>query len=110
MSINTEADIWGRVIDPDRNSIALEVARYILAMDFSAEDKKRMDELASKSRDGTLTSEEGFELESYRHVSHVLARMQSGARVSLKRADSLHSIRPQTTLPWTSVSRKSRPA
>ncbi len=43
-----------------------------------------MNELAQHAQAGTLSEKEDAELESYRHVGHLLALMQSKARISLK--------------------------
>lgn len=48
----------------------------------------RMNELAGKARQGALSEPEEVELENYRHVSHLLALMQSKARLSLKGSGS----------------------
>ena len=82
----TEAEILGRVIDPATPSLAPEAARSILALDFQPKDHERMQVLADKAGQGILTTEELAELESYNHVGHILALLQSKARVSLKRA------------------------
>lgn len=82
----TEAAILGRLIDPETPSLAPEAARSILALDFQLTDQKRMELLAAKSADGTLTADERDEIESYNHVGHLLALLQSKARLSLKKA------------------------
>jgi uncharacterized protein YnzC (UPF0291/DUF896 family) len=47
-------------------------------------DIDRMNVLAQKASEGNLTESEDAELESYRHVGHLLALIQSKARGSLK--------------------------
>lgn len=85
---NTEADILSRVIAPDDPSLSMEAARSILTLRFAREDLKRMDDLAEKAREGTLTPAEKRELEDYERVGCLLGILQSKARLSLKRATS----------------------
>jgi hypothetical protein len=82
-SANTETAILSRLIEPARSGLAPEAARYILTLEFQDSDRKRMNELAEKARDGSLMADEERELESYRHVGHLLALLRSKARVSL---------------------------
>jgi uncharacterized protein YnzC (UPF0291/DUF896 family) len=60
------------------------LARYLLSRDFRAVDFDRMNVLAQKVSEGTVTESECSEVASYRHVGHLLALMQSKARTSLK--------------------------
>ena len=82
----TEAAILSRVIDAETPSLAPDAARSILALDFQAADRERMEFLSAKAAEGTLTSAEREEIESYNHVGHLLALLQSKARLSLKKA------------------------
>ena len=83
---NTEADILSRVIAPDQPTLSEEAARSILALHFSRQDLDRMEELAEKAREGTLTPAEQAETEGYERVGCLLGILQSKARFSLKRA------------------------
>ena len=86
--INSEAAILTRVLETEVDDLSAEAAHYLLRLNFREDDLKRMDELATKSRDGALRSEELAEVENYEHVGHLLALMQSKARRSLNRAGS----------------------
>lgn len=88
---NTEAAILSRLLEPERSNLQPEAAKYLLSIDFSPSDLNRMDELAQQAQAGALSDKETVELESYRHVGHLLALMQSKARISLK--DLRHSPR-----------------
>ena len=57
-----------------------ELARSVVALAFDESDVRRMNELADKNRDGTLTDEERAELAAYVRTGDVLALMQSRAR------------------------------
>lgn len=67
--------------------MAPDAARHILELDFRAEDRRRMNELAAKAQAGIITQEEQAEAENFNKVGHILALLQSRARVALKKAD-----------------------
>lgn len=85
MAAVTEADIFGRVIDPSNPSLTPEAARAILNLDFSETDHARTAELAQKSNEGTLTEDERREYEGYVFVGDMLAMFKSKARLSLRK-------------------------
>lgn len=85
MSIITGADIFSRVIDPSNPTLTPAAARALLELGYSQADHQRMAELAEKSNQGTLTTEERDELEGYVFVGDVLAMLKSKARISLKK-------------------------
>lgn len=80
-----EAEILTRLFEPDQADLSPEAARSLLAVEFSSEDKTRMDQLATKARDGALSSAEEHEIESYTLVGSLLGIIKSKARRSLKR-------------------------
>jgi hypothetical protein len=88
--VNSETAIWERLIEPDRGDLEPGAARFLLGLDFRPADRARMNELAAAVQQRDLDDEEQAELENYRHVSHLLALMQSKARrsLALHRADS----------------------
>lgn len=65
-----------------------DAARSLLALDFASADRERMNSLAARAREGTLTNDEDEELENYLLVGDLLAIMQSKARRSLKNGNS----------------------
>ena len=83
---SSAAAILSRVIAPETPSLSPEAARSILQLDFQVTDQQRMRALAEKASAGTLTSDERDEAEGYNHVGHLLALLQSKARLSLKNA------------------------
>jgi hypothetical protein len=80
----TEAAIWARVIHGN-SELTRPVARAILKLEFPAADQERMHELSQKARDGTLTSDEEFEIDNYERVGTMLAILKSRSRKLLKR-------------------------
>jgi hypothetical protein len=84
-TVPSEADILSRVIRPDRGNWSKAAAESILEFDFPPEDVARMDTLAAKAREGSLSAAEEAELENYRRAGRSLELLQSKARLSLKR-------------------------
>lgn len=81
--MNSETAILSRLIGPERAVLSPDAARYLLGLEFQESDLQRMNDLAEKARDGALSLAEEREIESYRHVGHLLALLRSKARVSL---------------------------
>jgi hypothetical protein len=80
--------IFGRLIQRENSQLTPDVARYLLAIDFSPEDRERMDLLAAKAREGTMTGKEQEEINDYELVGHLLSILKSKARMALKKAQS----------------------
>lgn len=80
----TEAAIWARVIHPN-GKLEPAVARAILKLEFGAEDRERMHQLAQKAQEGELTPEEQFEIDNFERVGNMLAILKSQSRKLLKR-------------------------
>ena len=78
-----EAEILTRVIAPDDASLDKKVAEAVLAMGFKAADKQRMDELARKAREGSLSPDQRVEADSYERIGHFVSLLKSKARRSL---------------------------
>ncbi len=83
-STNSEIAIFERIVLPDQSAGREETAHSILSMQFSPEDRHRMEQLAEKSKLGPLSPDEEIEAETYERVGHYLAILQSKARVALK--------------------------
>ena len=77
---NSEAAILARLIQTQDRKLAPEVANYLLSFAFQPADLDRMNLLAERAQSDSLHEEERQELESYLHVSNLLAVMQSKAR------------------------------
>ena len=85
---DSDVAILNRLIEPEVENLPPEVARYLLSLDFCRGDRDRIQELAAKAREGTLTPAEQHEAESYERIGHLLALLRSKARKSLNTASS----------------------
>ena len=76
---NTGVAILNRVVQPDADTLTVDAARVLLSLKFEKSDERRMERLAEKSRQGTLSVPERSEAEQYNLVSHMLALLQAKA-------------------------------
>jgi hypothetical protein len=83
--MTTGASILERIIESKKAGFSTEHARFILSLDFSAEEQARYDELARKVQDGALTEAEEAELNEFVAASALLTILQSKARIALKK-------------------------
>jgi hypothetical protein len=79
-----EAAILGRLITPEENSFSPAAAKAILTLGYAKTDKERMQQLAAKAREGTLSSQELAEVEAYSRIGSLLGVLKSKARRALK--------------------------
>lgn len=79
----TEAEIWTRIIMPEKNGLSPETARSLLELTFAEADTARMNDLARKNSEGVLTDDERKELALYVKVGDVLSLLHLKARKSL---------------------------
>jgi hypothetical protein len=61
------------------------MARAILALSFPKNDISRMHELSAKARAGTLTPEEGVEMDNFERAGSILSTLK--ARQALRRSN-----------------------
>jgi hypothetical protein len=83
-TISGEGAILSRVVLPERADFAPALAKAILTLDFPAEDRQEMHELAAKARAGTLSLAEKEEVADYERVGSFLSLLQAKARRVLK--------------------------
>ena len=74
------AGLLDRMLDPVGRSLGPEAARRLVELRADAAAQLRMDELADKCTEGSLSSEERAEYEAYVVASNVIAVLQSKAR------------------------------
>jgi Fic family protein len=78
------ATIFSRILESSQEGISPELARYILGLGFSTEDRSRMRELAAKNQRGEISHQELEELDNYITAGDILAIWHSKARRALK--------------------------
>jgi hypothetical protein len=79
-STNNEAAILGRLFESRSETLPPEIAQVLLDLDFSPEDRERMDVLAATARECTLTADEENEIEAYRRCGSLLSILKSKVR------------------------------
>ena len=84
--VTSEAAIIERLLYSSEFPLNREAAESLLALDFSEEDHERMQVLAEKARQGTLTSDERVAIENYDRVGHYLDILQSRVRQFLRQS------------------------
>jgi len=92
-----ELDILGRVLSNGKREFPLSMARYLLRVEFSDEDKKRMHDLATKNQSGLLSARELDELQGYAKAGCLLGILHSKARAILKKkktSRATHGLTP----------------
>ncbi|MEX0715675.1 MAG: hypothetical protein WD066_03775 [Planctomycetaceae bacterium] len=96
-TLDDEADILARIIDPAEGALSLEAARFILSLKFDPADVDRMNRLSRRAADGTLAEEDQDRLDRYERIGHLLAILQSKARLALRNAnaDEMPLVGPQ---------------
>jgi hypothetical protein len=84
---NSETGILARLIQTKQDPLSRDAAEYLLSLQFDERDLSRMNELSEMARRGSLAGAEAAELDSYIHVSNLLAVIRSKARQSLRTAE-----------------------
>jgi hypothetical protein len=82
-SENTETAILARILEAHEGNLTAQVAESWLRLSLPAADEKRLRELTSKAKTGSLSQEDEVLLENYLDVGRLLDVMKSKARLSL---------------------------
>lgn len=90
---DTESEILKKVIEADRGGMAPEAARAFLSYRFDETAIARINALAEKNRQGTLTEAERTLLESYLGVGNFLNLLHAKARCALIESGSSNAGR-----------------
>jgi hypothetical protein len=83
--IVTEADILDQLVTADEPGFSAEGAQAILSLRFSSAAVGRMNELAERNRQGSLSETDRAALDNYLRVGRFLNIVQAKARVWLSR-------------------------
>ena len=87
MAIDTtpsEGTLLDGLLEPFGACLTPEVARKLVDLQVSETVLARVEELADKCNEGTLTPDEHAEYESYVHVNHVMTMLKAKARKFLQ--------------------------
>ena len=82
----TDLAILERLIVPEKDSLPASVARYLLKLRFGRADQERMDILAEKARQGTLSADESEQIKDFERINHLVSLLKSKARRSMRKA------------------------
>lgn len=80
----SEVAILARVLGKEDGQLPVEMARYILTLGFSDDDKTRMHDLAVRNQKDSLSSAESEELFAYSKAGSLLSILKSRARRVLR--------------------------
>jgi hypothetical protein len=80
----SEVEILARVLSNEAGQLSPTMARYLLDLGFSADDKASMHELAVRNQDDDLSPKEKQELFAYGKVGALLSILKSNARQTLR--------------------------
>ncbi len=81
---NDEIKILSRVLANGRE-FAPSLARHVLTLGFSEQERARMNDLASRNQEGTLSRQEQDELHGYAKAGCLLGILHQKARRALRK-------------------------
>jgi hypothetical protein len=88
-TVTTETEILEQVIEPNGTGMSAEAAKALLGFRFNdSAVARRINELAEKNRQGTLTPTERALLERYQRVGNFLNLIHAKARCALSESTS----------------------
>ena len=83
-SLSQHTTPLARLLEPVGRSLTPDVARELVNLRADPTVQERLDELADKSTEGTLTDDERSEYETYIHAIDFISVLQAQARRLLK--------------------------
>ena len=86
----SEVAILGRLFVNSKTALTPERAHFLLSVDFSDEDKKRMQELAAKNQHGGLSDVEREEFLGFAKAGCLVGILHSRARRALRKSNGRH--------------------
>jgi hypothetical protein len=87
-TVTTETEILEQVMEPDATGMSAEAGKALLGFRFNESAVARINELAEKSRQGTLTPTERVLLDRYQRVGNFLNLIHAKARCALREPTS----------------------
>lgn len=83
MQTTAELKTLDRLLDPVRDCLTAEVAARIAGLRADEAAQARLDELADRNREGTITPDDRAEYESLVSAGNLIAVLQAKARATL---------------------------
>jgi hypothetical protein len=80
-----EITLLGQILSNGAKKMPRSLARYLLTVGFSADDKARIHQLLVRNQDGALNETEKEELSRYVNVGCLIAILHAKARKALRR-------------------------
>jgi hypothetical protein len=80
-----EVAILGRLLGNGDRALPSQMARYVIQLEFSEEDKSRMRDLAARNQDDALAAKEKTEMLAFAKAGTILSILKSKARQALSR-------------------------
>jgi hypothetical protein len=80
-------DMFDRICDPVIRALNVEAMRALVGLRADAEVQARVEYLADRCNEGTLTDDERSEYESMVSLSTLIAMLQARARAALRNLD-----------------------
>jgi hypothetical protein len=87
-SASTETEILEQAIEPSGRGMSAEAAKALLGFRFNESAVARINDLAEKNRQGTITTTERALLERYQRVGNFLNLIHAKARCTLNEPSS----------------------
>ena len=84
LELDEQSSVLERVLDPLTQCFTPEVARRIASMRADRSTQQRLDELAERSAEGSLTPAESEEYRAYVEALDLVGILQAKARAVLK--------------------------
>ena len=86
--METAPVILERIFEPVGQSLTPDSAQAIASWTIDADTQQRIDDLADKSNNGTLSNDEATEYDRYLSAFDIVAILQSQARAVLEKSAS----------------------
>ena len=80
MSRHINTPVLERLLEPVSESLNVEAAKKLVGLKADARSQARVDELARKANEGSLTADEKAEYETYIAAGNLIAVLQAKAR------------------------------
>jgi len=82
--VTTLSGILEKIIEPQRGGFSADLAKYVLSLNFAADQQKLYEELSRKAQEGPLSDDEQEKIDGLLSANAFLMVLQSKARISLR--------------------------